>query len=271
MASSARECLEDGCHFFANASLYCSQHNPEQVAARAAAEVVAAPLRAAAAEEERERARESIEWWGTVPRNATNGRRKKYLVLGATPDEFRNGRTHYDNTDVYLLGDEPARNTEGIDYTRYLVASYSPEHAGDLRELAHNYKSFFNEMTFDQSTMCAFHNDGDSVRHRFESLSIMLKPNGILYLSDTSSYLQTALQEVGFDVRKLRVRDLGPDSLPSMIHFGPELEVTVGVLRGMGRGAPRGPRARKSGGKRKTHKKKSRRKTKKLSSYSTYK
>ena len=271
MASSANKCREDGCRFFANASLYCSQHNPEQVAARAAAEVVAAPLRAAAAEEERERARESIEWWGTVPRNSTNGRRKKYLVLGATPDEFRNGRTHYDNTDVYLLGNEPAHNTEGIDYTRYLVASYSPEDSGKLRTLATRLRSKFNEMTFDESTMCAFHNYDDSVRHRFESLSIMLKPNGILYLTDTSSYLQTTLQEVGFDVRKLRVRDLGPESLPSMIRLGPELEVTVGVLRGMGRGAQRGPHARKSGGKRKTYRRKSRRKTKKLSSYSTYK
>ena len=103
--SSAEKCHESGCEFFANASGYCSQHNPSRVVV----DSISPASVVISNREKRESRREALEWLNRHSRFPNNEKQKpkRYLVLGASPDEERHGRTHYDRKNVWLLGHEP--------------------------------------------------------------------------------------------------------------------------------------------------------------------
>jgi len=219
-------------------------------AADAEAHVVAARQ---AAETARRLAEAARLWTASRPRAPANGSPKQYLVLGAAPHEGRRGRTHYNNPNVWLLGHEPPREG-GHNYSRYIQADYGVEYAEELRAIAEAHPGKFDEISFDESSMCAIFSSGrDSLAHRFRSFYIMLKESGVFYLPDSNEEMEEALQTVGFETIKIRVRDLGGDTLINILGLRPDDVVLVGIKgarapRRMARGAP----APAPGGKRLT-------------------
>lgn len=145
---------------------------------------------------------------------------KDYLVLGATFDEEKRGRTHYNNPRVYLLDHEEPPN-EDEKNARYIHADFHSEHAGELREVANTYANRFDEIAFDQSTMCGFISEDaqDTLKNRIESFYIMLKQNGVLYFSESSRDIISACRRVGLEPMRIRLADLHMDNLPKMLKF----------------------------------------------------
>jgi hypothetical protein len=224
--SSGKMCSAPGCSFYASSSGVCSGHEPEAIERTAAARAEAAR---AAAEEERHLAVAGNLW--AAKRPAANGSPKQYLVLGASPAEERRGRTHYTNPNVWLLGDEP-RRAGGYNYSRYIRADYSEGRAEELREIAETYANRFDEITFDASSMCSFFSANPmSLRNRFQSFNIMLKPTGVLYLPDFNEAMNDALQMLGFETMKVRVRDLGGDTIVNMIGMQSNAVMLVAIKR----------------------------------------
>jgi hypothetical protein len=226
--SSGKKCAREGCNFFASSSGFCSQHDP-----------AGEPERRACREQAR---RDAVEhehhldiarnWWiAKRPRN-TNGQ-KRYLVLGASPHEERNGRTHYNRPNVFLLGEDPP-NRAGVNYRRYIQASYSSEKTDELRTIALNYENGFDEISFDWSSMCAFYEGSRSIQDRLQSFYIMLKNNGVFFLPDCNPQIEKALQNLGFETNLVRVKDLGGDTIINMLGIDKTIKILVAIKRAGG-------------------------------------
>jgi len=73
-------------------------------------------------------------------------------------------------------------------------------------------------------------------------------------LSDFDEQMDDALQTAGFETMKVRVRDLGDDTIVNMIRMRPDTVILAAIKRpsGSGAAAPRaaGPRGGVSGGTR---------------------
>ena len=229
--SSAKQCAEPNCTFFASASSpYCSKHSPE-------GKIAETEARARRNAEEEESLDAAAELW-SQRRPAKSGD-TKYLVLGATPHEERGGRVHYDNNDVYLLSSEDPRSNSSINYSRYIQADYSDKKAIELRTISEGYKNMFDEITFDSSTMCAFSHNNINIAYIFQSFYNMLKANGVFYLPQSSPEIESALRRVKFDIMKVRVEDLGGDTIVNMIQLNPDSTVIVAIKTSSNRGGRR--------------------------------
>jgi len=263
--SSSEKCSEPGCSFHPGPSGQCSQHSNEgkqRTAAKREANAQNAARRAARLNAD---AAEWAQWTAHRPR--VNQGQKTYLVMGASPDEHRRGRTHYDNSRVWLLGNEPKKG--GVNYSRYIQGDYSESKAGKLRQIALENANRFDEITFDESSMCEFRGAGESVMHRFQSISIMLKPNGVLFLSDVSDEFEHVLTQLGFHTMTIRVRDL-PGTIASMVVTSDAIVIVA--IKGYSAGSSMtntvGSNMTNEGGRRKTRVKrnrKTRHRNKKLS------
>jgi len=216
------QCAEPECNLYATAPTeHCSLHSPEGKARAAAAALESAAaekieevqLTAAAAELRR------------LPLPAMGP--KQYLVLGATPHENRGERTHYNRNNVYLLGRDKRR--PGVNYRRYILADYSGAKKDELRKIANQYANRFDEISFDESAMCSFYDADGSTKHRLTSFYIMLKDNGRFYLSDASQEIEDILPGIGFRTMKVRVKDLGPEALPSIIHLNKKSIILIAI------------------------------------------
>lgn len=231
---NSAKCAEPGCTFYASASSkYCSRHTPE---GRRATEIAKAKKEASNAAEV-VALNEAARWWSSNSPKKT-GKNTRYLVLGATPGEERRGRTHYDRNDVYLLGEDTPRKNQMLNYSRYIQADYSDEHIDELRKVSIKHAGWFDEISFDESSMCAFQTaDEQSLRHRFESFYIMLKENGVFFLPDAGCYLdkgilESVLYRAGFNrVIKMRVNDLGGDTIVNMLHIDSKRTIIVAVKK----------------------------------------
>ena len=91
-----------------------------------------------------------------------------YLVLGSSRVEERNGRTHYDSPNVFLL------DTEQSDIPISFKSSL------ELGIVASRLPDRFDEICFDWSTL-KFFSDDPTLRERLVSLNHMLKPGGSIY------------------------------------------------------------------------------------------
>lgn len=216
------QCAEPKCGLYATApTAHCSLHSPE-----GKAKAAAAALESAAAEKEEE---------VQLTAAATQLRRlplpamgpKQYLVLGATPHEIRGGRTHYNRNNVYLLGKDKRR--PGVNYSRYILADYDDNKKDELRAIATRYENRFDEMSFDTSAMCSLCYVEQSTAHRLTSFRIMLKDNGRFYLPDASQEIENILAGIGFRTMRVRVKDLGPESLPSIIQLDKTTTILVAI------------------------------------------
>lgn len=162
------------------------------------------------------------EMWDRRPQDPYISR-KDYLVLGAEFNEDRRGRTHYNNPRVYLLGKEPPPDEyeEYDEYDRYIHANFDSQYTGELREMANSYQDRFDEIAFDDSTMCGFISEDaeQTLMHRIKSFYIMLKQNGVLFFSETSDDIIRACRRIGFETKQIRLADLHKDNLPKMLKF----------------------------------------------------
>jgi hypothetical protein len=91
-----------------------------------------------------------------------------YLVLGSSRVEERNGRTHYDSPNVFLL------DTEQSDIPISFKSSL------ELGIVASRLPNRFDEICFDWSTL-RFFSDDPTLLERLVSLKRMLKPGGSIY------------------------------------------------------------------------------------------
>jgi hypothetical protein len=159
------------------------------------------------------------EMWSSRPQDPYISS-KDYLVLGATFDEERRGRTHYRNPRVYLLGNKEPPN-EDEKRARYIHADFHSRYTQELREVANTYQNRFDEIAFDQSTMCGFISEDEqyTLKHRIESFYIMLKQNGILFFSESSDDIKSACQSIGLKPMYIRLADLHIDNLPRILKF----------------------------------------------------
>lgn len=249
--SSGKKCAEPGCTFYASSnSEYCSKHNPqakEQMAKEAELE-----------EAKEASLKEAKEIFNSIPPPEGREEYRRYLVIGASPDEYRRDRTHYNNPQVYLLDKEKPKG-EGANYSRYIVADYSSEKAQELRTVAKAHAAYFDEMIFDYSTMCGIWYGDETLEHRFESFYIMLKDNGVLYLPECGSGnrdIEYALSNIGFTTYFIRLNDLKRTPLPHMLNLAKDLIILVAIkisgrgprnqMGGRRRGGSRGSRSRGS-------------------------
>jgi hypothetical protein len=92
-----------------------------------------------------------------------------------------------------------------FDYSRYIELDWSRD--ASLERLATRLGGRFDQVAFDWSTMCAFRDGGDN---KFKALYKMLKPNGILFLSESDPGYLISLRNAGFaDAREVPVEALG--------------------------------------------------------------
>jgi hypothetical protein len=254
---SASKCTEKGCPFFARHPLtVCSGHTEEGKALTAAKREEEAVEKARMIEE----LKEGRAWWNAHrPPLAHEGR---YLILGAAPHEGKRGRDYYDDPNVFLLGHE-LKNHRGIDYSRYLQADYSPaaEDGQALMNISEEYAEQFDEIAFDWSTMCSFYGKANSIVHIFQYFYNMLKEDGVFFLPDYTTEIESALESIGFLVKRVRIADLGGNTIVNRLKIeGENTPVVVAIKRsgsGSGNGVNHGGRRkkmRKSRKKRKTRK-----------------
>jgi hypothetical protein len=208
-------CVEKECTFYAGPTGYCSSHTPEgrerQKVLEEQRQQKAIALRA--------RFDESKSWWASTYRSSRGD--KKYLVLGATPHEERRGRTHYSDENVFVLSYEPMQQCTNVDYSRYIQADYSAEAKDELRLVAEKHAGEFDEITFDGSSMCPFSdNVNGTMVHRFQSILVMLKRRGFLYLTEGSDVIVQALHAAGFaEVREMIASDMIGTPILDMLHL----------------------------------------------------
>lgn len=226
--SSGKKCAGEGCNFFASSSGFCSRHDP-----------AGEPERRARREQAKRDAiihehhlDEARNWWIAKKPKGANGP-KRYLVLGASPHEERKGRTHYNRPNVFLLGEDPP-NRAGVNYRRYIQASYNSEKTDELRKIALDYENGFDEIAFDWSSMCAFYEGSRLIEDRLQSFYIMLKNNGVFFLPNYNPQIEQALQNLGFETHLVRVKDLDGDTIVNMLGFDKNLEILVAIKKAGG-------------------------------------
>jgi hypothetical protein len=248
------QCSHEGCKYFAGPSGFCSSHTQEGKARFAARELEIQAEEARKLQELRDGAR----WWADNRVRYPAGYNPKSLVLGASPTEERSGRTHYDDKDVFLLGQE-----DHHDAPRYIQANYTPGLADKKLEAASNtYENFFDEIAFDGSTMCSFGVSSGLMVPIFTFFYKMLKERGVFFLYEDTPNIQTALEVTGFLVRRVKVVDLR-GTIVRTLGFNDNTPVLVAIKRPAGGAAAPHPLYGAQGGRRKarkTRKKSSRRK-----------
>lgn len=205
-------CTKPGCTSFANpatGSGLCNKHYAEE---RGISMSEAAAIRpsAHAADAEREALlREAGGWWEAMRPPSSRGavEAQTLLALGVHPAE-KKGLKHpgfFEMPNVFLLDQE--NQHPGFDYSRYIELDWSRD--GSLERLATKVGGRFDQVAFDWSTMCAFRR-GPETTSRFNALYKMLKPNGVLFLSESDPEYVGSLRNAGFqEVREVPVEALG--------------------------------------------------------------
>ena len=257
--NSGRKCKEKDCRYFRSAKTnYCSQHTPEGIARLAA-------RNAAIQAEENARQRR---FNAMKPRWEDHARKlpvtRTRLVLGAVPHEERHGRTHYDDPNTFLLGNDEYRKPD-VDYSRYILCDFTNER--EVADVAAKYPDFFDEIAFDGSTMCGFRGNLDKNIRIFGLFYTMLHENGVLYSSDCDE-TKEALLRAGFrPVLEVRLSDLQDTLVDTLFLQGDRptyvrsRSVPLGIKTTGGVGAPVAlgvPGVLPSGGKRHTRRRRRR-------------
>ena len=207
------KCIIEGCNNFANPATetgLCNKHFSEKTGisiaeASAVGQRLATPARAAREAERKALLRESSGWWEEMrPRQPLEA--QTLLALGVHPAE-KKGLKHpgfFEIPNVFLL-DQEGERPGMFDYSRYVELDWSRD--GSLERLATRLGGRFDQVAFDWSTMCAFRDGGDN---KFKALYTMLKPNGILFLSESDPGYLISLRNAGFaDTREVPVEALG--------------------------------------------------------------
>jgi len=238
------KCIIDGCNNFANPATetgLCNKHFAEKsgtsiAEASAVGQRLAAPARAAREAERKALLRESPDWWEKMrPRQSLEA--QTLLALGVHPAE-KKGLKHpgfFEMPNVFLL-DQEGERPGMFDYSRYVELDWSKD--GALERLATRLGGRFDQVAFDWSTMCAFRDGGPNTTSKFNALYNMLKPNGILFLSESDPEYVISLRNAGFaDAREVHVEALG-GTLVELLGFRERglTTVIVGIKREGGGG-----------------------------------
>ena len=209
-------CIKPGCTSFANpatGSGLCNKHYAEEHGismSQAAAIRPSAPAAAVRAERDA-LLREAGGWWEAMRPPASRGavEAQTLLALGVHPAE-KKGLKHpgfFEMPNVFLLDQEGEKLGKDFDYSRYIELDWDKE--GSLERLSTKVGGRFDQVSFDWSTMCAFRG-GPETTSRFNALYKMLKPNGILFLSESDPGYLISLRNAGFaDAREVPVEALG--------------------------------------------------------------
>jgi len=211
------KCIIDGCNNFANPATetgLCNKHFAEKsgtsiAEASAVGQRLTAPARAAREAERKALLRESPDWWEEMrPRQPLEA--QTLLALGVHPAE-KKGLKHpgfFEMPNVFLLDMTPQMPDPVLDCSRYVELDWSKD--GALERLATRLGGRFDQVAFDWSTMCAFRDGGPNITSKFNALYKMLKPNGILFLSESDPGYLISLRNAGFaEVREVPVEALG--------------------------------------------------------------
>ena len=244
------KCIIEGCNNFPNPQTgtgLCNKHFAEKsgisiAEASAVGQRLAAPADALREAERKALLRESPDWWEKMrPRQSLET--QTLLALGVHPAE-KKGLKHpgfFEIPNVFLLDQEEERPGM-FDYSRYVELDWSKD--GALERLATRLGGRFDQVAFDWSTMCAFRDGGPNTTSKFNALYKMLKPNGILFLSESDPGYLISLRNAGFaDAREVPVEALGGTLVELLGLRGRGLAtVIVGIKRegGGGGGAAAG-------------------------------
>ncbi|NDB83783.1 MAG: hypothetical protein EB127_13810 [Alphaproteobacteria bacterium] len=209
-------CIKPGCTSFANpatGSGLCNKHYAEEhgisMSQAAAIRPSAHAAAARAADAEREALlREAGGWWEEMRPPSSRGavEAQTFLALGVHPAEPRETKVRgfFEMPNVFLLDRE--NQHPGFDYSRYVQLDWDKE--GSLERLATKVGGRFDQVAFDHSTMCSFRY-GETTS-RFNALYKMLKPNGVLFLSEIDHTHVRSLRNAGFqEVREVPLDALG--------------------------------------------------------------
>jgi hypothetical protein len=211
------KCIIEGCNNFANPATetgLCNKHFSEKTGisiaeASAVGQRLATPARAAREAERKALLRESSGWWEEMrPRQPLES--QTLLGLGVHPAEKKVFKHpgFFKIPNVFLLDMTPQVPDPGLDYSRYVELDWSKD--GALERLATRLGGRFDQVAFDWSTMCAFRDGGPNTTSKFNALYKMLKPNGILFLSESDPGYLISLRNAGFaDTREVPVEALG--------------------------------------------------------------
>jgi len=233
------KCTKPGCTSFANpatGSGLCNKHYAEEHGismSQAAAIRPSAPSAAARAERDA-LLREAGGWWEAMRPPASRGalEAQTLLALGVHPAEPRETKVRgfFEMPNVFLLDQE--NKHPGFDYSRYVQLDWNKE--GSLERLSTNVGGRFDQVSFDWSTMCAFRG-GPETTSRFNALYKMLKPNGVLFLSESDPEYLGSLRNAGFqEVREVPVEALG-GTLVELLRLRERGTVTGTVIVGIKR------------------------------------
>ena len=256
MSGPPSRCRRPGCTSFANPATgsglcnkhYAEEHGISMVEASAIRpSASAASARAAAAAERDALLREAGGWWEAMRPPSSKGavEAQTLLALGVNPAEPRETKVRgfFEMPNVFLLDQE--NQHPGFDYSRYVELDWSKD--GALERLATKIGGRFDQVSFDWSTMCAFRG-GPETTSRFNALYKMLKPNGVLFLSESDPEYLGSLRNAGFqEVREVPVEALG-GTLVELLRIRERGTVTGTVIVGIKReGAGGGAGAQGSG------------------------
>jgi len=246
-------CIKPGCTSFANpatGSGLCNKHYAEEHGisiSQAAAIRPSAPAAAVRAERDA-LLREAGGWWEAMRPPASRGavEAQTLLALGVHPAEPRETKVRgfFEMPNVFLLDREGKKLGKDFDYSRYIELDWDKE--GSLERLSTKVGGRFDQVSFDWSTMCAFRG-GPETTSRFNALYKMLKPNGVLFLSESDPEYVGSLRNAGFqEVREVPVEALG-GTLVELLRLRERGTVTgtviVGIKREGGGGGGAGAQA----------------------------
>lgn len=218
MSGFPSKCRKPGCTSFANPATesgLCNKHYAEehsisiQEASAQGQRIIEAARRAADAERE-VLLRGAGGWWEEMRPPASRGavEAQTLLALGVHPAEPRETKVQgfFEMPNVFLLDQENQRPE--FDYSRYVELDWSKD--GALERLATRLGGRFDQVAFDWSTMCAFRDGGPNTTSKFNALYKMLKPNGVLFLSESNPEYLGSLRNARFqEVREVPVEALG--------------------------------------------------------------
>jgi hypothetical protein len=174
--------------------------------------------------------------WAAEHVRPLHGADQKFLLLGAQPDNKREGREYlFEQENIFLLGDtEIPANTAGLNWSRYIRANFN--RTRDLQKLAYNCDSMFDEIAFDGST--GFDRNPEHLQY----FNKILKLGGIFFIT-SYNHLSTpseqpfihSLNANGFEAKRVRMGDLmdiGITLVPGLLrHTGVNGTVIVAVKR----------------------------------------
>ena len=213
---------------------YAEEHGISMVEASAIRP--SASVRAAAAAERDALLRDAGGWWEAMRPPSSRGalEAQTLLALGVHPAEPRETKVRgfFEMPNVFLLDQEGEKSGKGLDYSRYVQLDWSRE--GALERLATRVRGRFDQVAFDWSTMCAFRG-GPETTSRFNALYKMLKPNGVLFLSESDPEYVGSLRNAGFqEVREVPLEAVG-GTLVELLRLRERGTVTGTVIVGIKR------------------------------------